>query len=222
MSSVDDMNKALEFAKTQDGFEQKGSFGHPRSCRPPSSVAKKTQAKIEESDNEQAKKTQAKTEESDNEQAKPEEPRKEPVKEPAKNPEGPKRSAIPPPPARKDDGMTWQERHAAAARRGVEMAHASAMQTLRRIEFREQSIKLSPNPPGFETDVDHMFVRPPPNDNAVSPHLMARRAALQYAQRLQYAGRIVCQDSIPRSMRSEVAAGAFTSSRGDEEEFFGF
>lgn len=205
MSSVDDMNKALEFAKTQDGFEQKGSFGHPRSCRPPSSVAKKTQAK---------------TEESDNEQAKPEEPVK--TEEPAKNPEGPKRSAIPPPPARKDDGMTWQERHAAAARRGVEMAHASAMQTLRRIEFREQSIKLSPNPPGFETDVDHMFVRPPPNDNAVSPHLMARRAALQYAQRLQYAGRIVCQDSIPRSMRSEVAAGAFTSSRGDEEEFFGF
>lgn len=185
VSVVDDIYAALEFARAQEGFEEHGSFGHPRggSNKPLVAATSKKQAKTVE----------------------------------------PER---PPAPLAPTSEKTQQAADPYNSR-AYQMARASAQQAIRRIEFREESIRLSQNPPGFETDVDRTFVRRPPatgdNPVAISPYVMAGRAALQYARRLHHEGRLPCLDAVPHALRKElVSGGAVFSSRYNEEEDFGF
>jgi hypothetical protein len=85
-----------------------------------------------------------------------------------------------------------------------QMARASAQQMIARLEFAEESRRLSNSDSlDFETDVDRMFVRPVQANPLVSPHLAARQAALQYIQRLQHAGQLISRDCIPHALRDE-------------------
>ena len=85
-----------------------------------------------------------------------------------------------------------------------QMARAAAEQMRARLEFEAESRRIAhAECLGIETDVDHMFARPV---QTVSPHVMARQAALQYIQRLQQAGQLISQDMIPRALRGCVPA----------------
>lgn len=96
--------------------------------------------------------------------------------------------------------QTEKEQVATPSHYALLTARAAAQQALRRLEFEERS-REPPTPSDYETDVDRLFVRP--QAQAVSPHLAARQAALQYIQRLQHAGRLLSRDYIPHALRGE-------------------